>query len=339
MSADPYATSEYDGFLNDVLEAVEVRVEAWRVRLGEACTEWHAQGYATAVLERAGALASAPDVDALLATFAAAVDHLRRIEARAIALDPSLAGHAAFRNPESVAVAQQLLTRAIASARPLPAPITSHSRAQLELGPINQATRDAFDEIVAHPGHATSPLFVHGPSGVGKTHLAHAIGNALRMAWPQKRVGCAHAAAIVEELAVAMQEGCIEAWRARYRLADALIIDDVHLLMDKERTQHELFELCHQLQARGSQLVFTSDRSPRELLGLGDRARSLLASGVVSMLLPRARTTPKQDGGVTHAAFAQQQVAPGQLDDFFLDREKVIWDWPDLGGRVIEEYR
>jgi hypothetical protein len=84
------AATEYEGFLADVLQEVETRVEQWRVHLGEACAFWRTEGFATNVLERAMALPVAPDVNGLLATFAAAVEHLRNLEAQALAVDPSL---------------------------------------------------------------------------------------------------------------------------------------------------------------------------------------------------------------------------------------------------------
>jgi len=393
------SATEYEGFLADVLQEVETRVEQWRVHLGEACAFWRTEGFATNVLERAMALPVAPDVNGLLATFAAAVEHLRNLEAQALAVDPSLRGHPAFRNPETVAEAQLLLDRAIASSVPLPAPNPVFTRAALGSGTANQLALKAFDAVLEHPGQRYNPLFLHGGSGVGKTHVAHALGNAVRAAWPRKSVACVSAAAFVEELIAAMQEGGVERWRARYRSADVLIVDDVHHLADKERTQDELFHLFNHLYDRGSQIVLTSDRAPRDIIGLADRLRSRFEGGLVAALqapdramrehlmrrwLLEAGQEPEQglvalladreaasvrelvglmtrllasadvagrplsldlaqrELGVARpeqSFFAARTQVPGLLDDFFLDREKVIWDWPDLAGRLIEEYR
>lgn len=391
--------AEYEGFLADVLQEVETRVEQWRVYLGEACAFWRTEGFATHVLERAMALPSAPDVNGLLATFAAAVEHLRNLEAQALAVDPSLRGHPAFRNPETIGEAQALLDRALASTMPLPAPNPAFSRAALEAGSANQLAFKAFDSVLEHPGQRYNPLFLHGGSGVGKTHLAHALGNAVRAAWPRKAVACLSASTFVEELIAAMQEGGVERWRARYRAADVLIVDDVQHVADKERTQEELFHLFNHLYDRGSQIVLTSDRAPRDILGLADRLRSrfeggLVAplqapdralrerlvhrwlleagqepeQGLVALLADRDASSVREVAGLMTRLLAAADVAgrrltlevaqrelgvaradlslfsarthvPGLLDDFFLDREKVIWEWPDLGGRLIEEYR
>ena len=256
----------------------------------------------------------------------------------------------------------------------------------------------AIDAVVAHPGACYNPLYVYGPSGVGKTHAAHALGNAMRAAWPTKAIACLSAASYVDELIAAMQEGGIERWRARYRAADVIIIDDIQLIADKERTQEELFHLFNHITDRGGQVVLTADRAPRDIVGLADRLRSRFEGGLVATLQPpdralRERLTTRalleqgddadpdvvaliadrdvasvreliglltrvraaadisghaltldvamRELGVVRTdrtVFARAQT-PGAFDDFFADREKVIWDWPDIGGRLIEEYR
>ena len=398
------ATSEYEGFLADVFQEVETRVEKWRVVLGEACTFWRGEGYLTSVLERAMAHPIQPDVNGLLATFTAAVEHLRAIEFKAVAVDASLRGHSAFRNPETVADAQALFDRAVAMSVPLPAPLATLTRESFEAGNANQLALRAFDAIVEHPGARYNPLLVHGPSGVGKTHFAHAIGNSLREAWPEKTIACLSAATFGDELVAAMQGGTVERWRGRYRAADILILDDVQSLADGERTQEELFHLFNHLYDRGGQIMLTCDRAPREVQGLADRLRSRFEGGlVVTLQAPdRALRTQiverwlveanaqlsnelvallaendvgsvRELGGLfkrVHAAAdmhglaitfesaqralgitparAHRSARPrmathtpehGRLDDYFLDREKVIWDWNDLGGRVIEDFR
>jgi hypothetical protein len=126
--ADLHATrvtdADFASFLDEVAREVEAHVDPWRVRVGEAVARWQAEDVATAVLERALALPAEPDVDGLLATFAAAVGRLRTLEGEAAAHDPSLRGHAAFRDPARLAEAQALVQRAVrASARPPRAPL------------------------------------------------------------------------------------------------------------------------------------------------------------------------------------------------------------------------
>ena len=393
------AATEYQGFLADVTEEVHTRVEKWRIHLGEACAFWRSEGYATDVLERAMALNEAPDVNGLLATFTAAIEHLKGLELQAVALDPSLRGKAAFRNPVSIRDAQLVVDRALASAMPLPAALPAYTRSGLEAGGSIQLALKAFDAVVANPGERYNPLFIYGPSGVGKTHIAHAMGNALRTGHPRLAIACLSTATFVEELIAALQEGGVERWRARYRAADVLILDDVHLLSDKERTQEELFHLFNPLYDRGCQIVLTSDRPPKEMHGLADRLRSrfegglmvplqapdralrqrlisrwLLESGhdplqvLVNWLSDRDVASVRELAGVitqlsahadlqgvpltvdlarrilegapaSLAVMATVLTKPGELDDFFQDTEKVMWDWPELSGRLIEELR
>jgi chromosomal replication initiator protein len=107
------------------------------------------------------------------------------------------------------------------------------------------------------------------------------------------------------------------------------ILDDIQALEGKERTQDELFHLFNLLVGRGAQVVLTSTRAPREMMGLADRMRSRFEGGLVVMLPARERRRLEQLAG----------RAPGERDSFFDDREKTMWQWPDIGGRLIEEYR
>ncbi|MCZ8204599.1 DnaA/Hda family protein [Gemmatimonas sp.] len=321
--------TDYEGFLADVLTEVETRVEPWRVRIGEAIGAYRVDGWNVRVLERALQSPQAIDADGLLRAYAAAVDHLRGLEVHAVAIDPALRGHGAFRNVEAIPAAEQLLQYTIDTALPLPPPSPGFTRAALQVGAENQLAVRAIDAVIDAPGAGYNPLLLHGPAGSGKTHCAHAIGNAVKAQWPGKQVACLPARQFVEEYIAAMQEGGVERWRVRYRQADVLILDDVQELEGKERTQDELFHLFNLLVGRGAQVVLTSSRPPKEMLGLADRLRSRFEGGLVILLAARERLRLEQLAG----------LEPGERDRFFEDREKTMWRWPELGGRLIEEYR
>jgi chromosomal replication initiation ATPase DnaA len=323
------ADADYEGFIADVMHEVEAKVEPWRVKLGEAIGKWRQHGYSVQALERAMALPTAPDVPGLLEMFGKAVEHLRTLEVQAVSADPTLRGHAVFRDPAQIEEARALVQRAVASASPLPAPLPTLTRESLEVSPSNQLALKAVDAVIGEPGARYNPLLVHGPLGSGKSHIAHAVGNAMRERWPEKLVACLSAAAFVEELVAAMQEGSVERWRMRYRAADVLILDDIQQLVGKERTQEELFHLFNHLLGKGAQVVLASDRTPRDLIGLADRLRSRFEGGLVVGVQPRER--PRLETLVARA--------PGEVDRFFEDREKSMWSWPDVGGRLIEEFR
>ena len=323
------AGTDYDGFLADVLQEVESRVEPWRVKLGEAIAQWRPQGYAVSVLERAMALPTAPDVDGLLRAYGMAVERLRQLEMQAVAVDAGLRGHAAFRDPEAIPAAQSLVQDTLATAIPLPAPSPAFTREGLEISAGNQlALRAPSMPCSTNPANGTIPCCCMVRRAVAKSHTAHAIGNAMKQGGTRV-VACLSARVFVEELVAAMQEGGVERWRNRYRSADVFILDDIQHLVGKERTQDELFHLFNHLVSRGSQVVLTSDRAPRDLAGLADRLRSRFEGGLVVALPARERMRVEQL--VTRA--------PGELDRFYEDREKTMWDWPELGGRLIEEYR
>jgi chromosomal replication initiator protein len=155
------------------------------------------------------------------------------------------------------------------------------------VGASNHLAVRAADAVVAAPGKRYNPLFVHGPSGVGKTHLVNAIGNGLLSTAGGGPVVCLPAQTFMDELIAALQQGNVEAWRGRYRRARALILDDVQFVANKERTQEELFHVFNAIHGAGGQLVFASDRPPAELTGLEDRLRSRFEGGlVVEMQVP-----------------------------------------------------
>jgi chromosomal replication initiation ATPase DnaA len=170
----------------------------------------------------------------------------------------------------------------------LPGPSLAFTRAGFAVGASNHLAVRAADAVVSAPGRRYNPLFVHGPSGVGKTHLVNAIGNGLlSTASGGGPVVCLPAQTFMDELIAALQQGNVEAWRGRYRRARALILDDVQFVANKERTQEELFHVFNAIHGAGGQLVFASDRPPGELTGLEDRLRSRFEGGlVVEMQVP-----------------------------------------------------
>jgi chromosomal replication initiator protein len=133
--------------------------------------------------------------------------------------------------------------------------------------------------VVSAPGTEYSPLVVTGASGSGRTHLLHAMGNAL-IAAGVHHVACVSAEVFAEQLVSALREGTVERWRARYRNAGALLIDDAEQVAGKERTQDELFHLLNAMQTAGRQVVLTSKGSLRAVPGLQERLRTRFGQGL-----------------------------------------------------------
>lgn len=274
------APGDFAAYVRDVSTAVAETIPAWKVRLGEVAARWRAEGVQVAVLERAMQLPEAPDVEGLVSTFAAAVEYLRELERQGSAADPALAGHPIFLDPERVKEAHALVQQAVADIEPPPAPDAERTFANFVEGEPNRMALRAAHAVVARPGAQFVPLVVAGPSGSGRSHLLHAIGNALAQGGVPN-VACLPAARFAEELITALREGSVEQWRARYRNAGALLLDDIDAIAGKERTQDELYHLFNALQGAGRQIVLTASRAPLELTALEERLRSRFAQGLV----------------------------------------------------------
>jgi chromosomal replication initiator protein len=273
-------TGDYDTFVQEVATAVVEQVEEWRVRLADAASRWRAEGISVAVLDRALQLREAPDVEGLLATFGAAVEYLRDLERQGSAADSTLSGHAIFRDPERVKEAHAMVQQAVSSIEPPPRPDAALLFTTLHEGRANQLALRAARAVVDAPGTQYVPLVITGPAGSGRTHLLHAIGNGLMAAGIQT-VACVSAASFAEQLITALREGAVEKWRARYRNAGALLLDDIEAVAGKERTQDELFHLFNALQSAGRQVVLTSSVPPNQLASLEDRLRTRFAQGLI----------------------------------------------------------
>lgn len=255
----------------------------WRTQIRSAIDHWSSEGYSTTSLERAVAAATPPaDVDALLRDYQDAVAKLRELSKVCAEADQALASNEVFFDPDRLGDAQQLLERTKLATMVMPGPSGTFTRADYETGQSNELAVKAADAVIASPGAKYNPLFLHGPSGVGKTHLMHAIGNGLiDRSGGTARIAVIAAQNFVDELIAALQSRTVERWRAGFRAVDALLIDDVQFVAGKERTQEELFHVFNALHAEGKQIVFTSDRAPRDLQGLEDRLRSRFEGGLL----------------------------------------------------------
>jgi chromosomal replication initiator protein len=218
----------------------------------------------------------------VLQDFEDQVERLRELGRMAAEADPANASNEIFFDPDRVAEAEQLLERTRLATAVISGPSGTITRADYEVGQSNDLAVKAADAVISKPGERYNPLFLHGASGVGKTHLMHAIGNGLmQTVGAAARIAVVPAQDFVDELIAALQSRTVERWRASFRGVDALLIDDVHFIAGKERTQEELFHVFNTLHAAGKQIVLTSDRAPRDLQGLEDRLRSRFEGGLL----------------------------------------------------------
>jgi chromosomal replication initiator protein len=154
------------------------------------------------------------------------------------------------------------------------------------IGPGNQLAHAAALAIAEAPGEAYNPLFLHGPPGLGKTHLLGSIANYLNRHSPQLSVHYTTAESFTNEFVACLQGAGIDAFKERYRRADVLLIDDVQFLQGKARTADEFFHTFNALYEAGAQVVLTADRVPSELEQLAERLRDRFEWGLTVPVEP-----------------------------------------------------
>ncbi|HEX7337079.1 MAG TPA: DnaA/Hda family protein [Gemmatimonadales bacterium] len=390
---------EFGDFLSEVSATVAQQVDSWRTKVAAAILRWEGEGYRTTRIEALLQQEMTTDPEQLLHRFEADVKRLQALHAEAAELAPDLAGSSAFRDPDDLVGAEALVKRARQGAHPPPAPSPLWKLDDLVEAAGNRMALQAARAVVAEPAGRYNPLVLVGASGVGKTHLLHALGNALA-AKVQGPVACLSAHEFTGELIDAIGRDAVAGWRARYRSAGALLLDDVHLIGEKDRTQDELFVLFNYMMEQGRQMIFSSAVPLADLKGVEARLRTRLEGGLVvdlplpdrdirhqvlerllqtkvgsgnadlvdylgsrpadsvravHGLLQRVLNAAESQGVAPTAALAREVLeapAPkpvkrvGSRSSGVVapasgarSREKVVWDWPDVGDRIVEEWR
>ena len=153
-------------------------------------------------------------------------------------------------------------------------------------GKSNQLARAASRQVSENPGGAYNPLFLYGGVGLGKTHLMHAVGNALAGRRENARVVYLHSERFVADMVKALQLNAINDFKRFYRSVDALLIDDIQFFAGKERSQEEFFHTFNALLEGGQQMILTSDRYPKEISGVEERLKSRFGWGLTVAIEP-----------------------------------------------------
>lgn len=187
-------------------------------------------------------------------------------------------------------------SRPLIAARPVAQatlPVPSRSRLNLALtfdtlvpGRANQMARTAALHVAGAPGQMYNPLFIYGGVGLGKTHLIHAVGNALLADKPEARVLYLHAEQFITDVVKNYQRKTFDELKAKYHQLDLLLIDDVQFFAGKERTQEEFFNAFEALLAKRAHIIMTSDTYPKGLVDIDERLTSRFDAGLTVAIEP-----------------------------------------------------
>ncbi len=159
------------------------------------------------------------------------------------------------------------------------------------VGSAQKVAYAAAQNVAEQPGINFNPLFLYGRSGLGKTHLMHAIGNELLRLFPDKKVLYVTSEKFTNDLVNSIREKNTEAFRQRYRDVDALLIDDIQFIENKDTVQEEFFHTFNELYAKNKQIVIISDRKPNDLVVLDERLRNRFGGGyTVDIMMPDFET-------------------------------------------------
>ncbi len=154
------------------------------------------------------------------------------------------------------------------------------------VGNSNRLAFAAASHVAENPAHSYNPLFIYGGSGLGKTHLMHAIGNKIISKNPESRVLYLSCENFTNEIINSIQHKNTDAFRQKYRNIDCLIIDDIQFLKGKEQTQVEFFHTFNALYEANKQIIISSDRAPKEIETLEDRLRTRFEMGMQADIQP-----------------------------------------------------
>ena len=149
------------------------------------------------------------------------------------------------------------------------------------VGPSNELAHAAAWAVAKKPGLVYNPLFIYGGVGLGKTHLLQSVGNAVIKDFSQKKVKYVPTEKFTAEIVSSIRNQTIESLKAKYRMVDVLIIDDVQFLAGKEKTQEEFFHTFNALYENNKQIILSSDRSPKSIPALTERLRSRFEGGMI----------------------------------------------------------
>ncbi|MGW7068216.1 chromosomal replication initiator protein DnaA [Streptomyces sp. NPDC054855] len=226
------------------------------------------------------------------------------------------------------------------AAQPAPASAPGEPTARLNpkylfdtfvIGASNRFAHAAAVAVAEAPAKAYNPLFIYGESGLGKTHLLHAIGHYARSLYPGTRVRYVSSEEFTNEFINSIRDGKGDTFRKRYREMDILLVDDIQFLASKESTQEEFFHTFNTLHNANKQIVLSSDRPPKQLVTLEDRLRNRFEWGLITDVQPPELET--RIAILRKKAVQEQLNAPPEVLEFIASR--ISRNIRELEGALI----
>jgi chromosomal replication initiation ATPase DnaA len=325
---------EFEDFLSGVSNTVKRHVDVWESRLNDVAKRWADKGFCTDRLASVTSSSMSKSVDEFLAEFEREVQELESLRESVVEIDTSLADDPVFFDPDRIAEAREIASR-VASKRPtLPGP-SKGWRFQNFIGSwANAVAVEAAKAVAQYPGYERNPLVFVGSTGVGKTHLLNATGNAISEAVGGVVV-CLSTPELYERLRQAESSGRLEELRSEFSNAAALLLDDVHLAAGEEWLQQEVRLLITRAQSAGRQVVCTSSAHPENVPGLDELLASLLSSGFVGALASPDRELRRGIvAGILKDRLGSVEI---ELADYLADRPAdSVREVTGVVGRVLE---
>ncbi|GAA2503743.1 chromosomal replication initiator protein DnaA [Streptomyces longisporus] len=267
-------------------------------------------------------------------------DYDQRDARRELPEQPSGSGHVHRGGPVGSSLPASSGAPGPLAAKPAPATGPGEPTARLNpkylfdtfvIGASNRFAHAAAVAVAEAPAKAYNPLFIYGESGLGKTHLLHAIGHYARSLYPGTRVRYVSSEEFTNEFINSIRDGKGDSFRKRYREMDILLVDDIQFLADKESTQEEFFHTFNTLHNANKQIVLSSDRPPKQLVTLEDRLRNRFEWGLITDVQPPELET--RIAILRKKAVQEQLNAPPEVLEFIASR--ISRNIRELEGALI----
>lgn len=270
-----YPTVRHDQFITWFADTAVLRVDQGMLVLGvptQFAYSWIDQHYKDRILEIAKVLdTSVADISVVVEPGLANSDDVRKVSLSSIV--PETKKVRKLPRKQEVRVAQDTVSYMLNP---------KYTLQNFIVGKHNRLVHAACLAVASNPGSQWNPFFIYGGVGLGKTHLLQGTGREILRNLPEKIVVYFTAERFLNEVVDAIKKYNSQDFKARYRNVDCLIVDDIQLLADKDRTQEEFFHLFNELYNANKQIIISSDRPPKELAGIEKRLQSRFEMGMVA---------------------------------------------------------